>query len=53
MIGIMLFLTQGDKDKNELPSGTNPAHWAGQQNLVSPLMRRLKTDASMPGVRWA
>ena len=26
-------LTRGDKHKNELPSGTNPAHLAEQQNL--------------------
>ena len=28
-----MFLTHGDKDLNELPSATNPAHWAEQQNL--------------------
>ena len=45
-----VFLTRGDKDKNELPRGTNPAHRAEQQNLVSPLARRSKTDARTPSV---
>ena len=48
-----MFPTPGDRDKNQLPSGTNPAHWAEQQNLVSPLTRRSKTDAWTPNVRWA
>ena len=28
-----LFLTRSNKDKNELPSSTVPAHWAEQRNL--------------------
>ena len=40
-----MFLTPGSRDKNELPSSTDPAHWVKQQNLVSPLTRRSKTDA--------
>ena len=48
-----MILTPGGRDKNELPSGTDPAHWAEQQNLVSPLTRRSKTDAWTLSVRWA
>ena len=40
-----VILTPGGRDKNELPCGTDPVHWAEQQNLVSPLTRRWKTDA--------
>ena len=48
-----VFLTRGNDAWNELPSGTNSADWAEQQNLVSPLTRRAKTDVSTPSVRWA
>ena len=48
-----VFLTPGDRDKNELLSGTSPAHWAEQQNLVSPQTRRSKSDAWTLSVRWA
>ena len=48
-----VFLMRGEKDHNELPSGTNAAHWAEQQNLVMQLTRRSKTDASTLSVRWA
>ena len=40
-----MFLTPGGRDKNELPSGTDPAHLAEQHSLVPPLTRRSKTDA--------
>ena len=30
-----MFLTRGDKEKNELPNDTNPAHRAVQQTRVS------------------
>ena len=48
-----VFLTRGNDAWNELPSGTDSAHWAEQQNLVSPLTRRSKTDVSTPSVQWA
>ena len=48
-----MFLTPGGRDKNELPIGTDPAHLAEQQNLVSSLTRRSKTDAWTLNVRWA
>ena len=48
-----MILKRGDKNSKELPSATNPAHWAEQQNLVSLLPRHSKTDASTPSVRWA
>ena len=48
-----VFLTLGDRDKNQLPSGTNLVHRAEQQNLASPLTRRSKTDAWTPSVVWA
>ena len=40
-----VFLTRGDENMNEMASATSPAHWAEQQNLVSPLTRLSKTDA--------
>ena len=40
-----VILTPGGRNKNELPSGTDPAHWAEQQNIEWPLTRRSKTDA--------
>ena len=49
----VFFLTTGGRDKNELPSGTDPAHWAERQNLVSPLTRRSETDSWTHSVRWA
>ena len=48
-----MLLTRGYKDSNELPNASNHAHWAEQQNLVSSLTRRSKTDAWTPSVRWA
>ena len=48
-----VFLMRSDEDWNELPSETNLAHREEQQNLVSPLKSRLKTDASAHTVRWA
>ena len=45
-----VFLMQGNKDKNELPSGINPAHLVEQHNLVSPLTCGSKTNALMPSV---
>ena len=48
-----MFLTPGGRDKNKLSSGTDPAHWAEQQNLVSPLTRRWKPDTWTLSVRWA
>ena len=47
-----MILTPGGRDKNELPSGTDPTHWEEQQNLVSQPMRRSKTDAWTLSVRW-
>ena len=48
-----MILTPGGRDKNELPSSTDPAHWAEQRNLVSPLMHRSKTNVWMLSVRRA
>ena len=48
-----VFQTPGGSDKNKLPSGSDPAHWAERQNLVLPLMRRSKTDAWTLSVRWS